>query len=375
MGNFCQADKADGLLLTRAERRHTVIAMLSPGSCAGSDKDCRQNKEGGNRMIDRQAVGRRRFIAASAAAAFFAPHAGRAQKAWPEKQVKIIIPFGPGGPSDLSARIVLTKALAQLGQTALFDNRAGASGMIGAEIFKNATPDNHTFLAMTTGMLCITQHLQPVPYDADKDFMPVARTVTGWTGMAVHPSLPVNTVAEFVAYAKANPGKVNFGSPGQATLFHIVGEMLNVEAGIQMTNVPYKGSAPALQDLLAGQIQVQFDPGTLPLIANRQLKGLAVIGDKRWPGKPDMPTLSEQGYAKTGGESWHGIVAIKGTPQLIVDALSMAIDEALKSPDVVEKLANVQHFASFLPPDAFRERILQERKTYGEVIRVANIKV
>ncbi len=318
---------------------------------------------------------RRHFIASSSAAAVFAPWAVRAQKPWPEKQVKIIIPFAPGGPSDVTARIVLSKALDQLGKTALFDNRAGASGMIGAEAFKNAPPDNHTFLAVTTGMLCITQHLQPVPYDADKDFIPVARTVTGWTGMAVHPSLPVGNVAEFVAYAKANPGKINFGSPGQATLFHIVGEMLNVEAGIQMTNVPYKGSAAALQDLLAGQTQVQFDPGTLPLIADGRLKGLAVIGSKRWPGKPDLPTLSEQGYAKTGGESWHGIVAIKGTPQPIVDSLSQAIRNSLKSPDVVEKLANVQHFDSFLSPENFRALIGEERNTYGEIIRKANIKV
>lgn len=325
-------------------------------------------------MTNQRARGRRRFIVASTAT-LFAPHVVRAQKPWPEKQVKIIIPFAPGGPSDVTARIVIAKALSQLGQTALFENRAGASGMIGAEAFKSATPDNHTFFAVTTGILCITQHLQPVPFDADKDFIPVARTATAWTGMAAHPSVPANNVAELVAYARANPGKINFGSPGQATLFRIVGEMLNVEAGIQMINVPYKGSAPALQDLVAGQIQVQFDPGTLPLIADGKLKGLAVIGDKRWPRMPDMATLSEQGYAKTGGESWHGIVAIKGTPQSVVDTLSTAIGDALKAPDVVDKLAKVQHFDSFLPPDAFRERIVQERNTYAEVIRKAGIKL
>jgi tripartite-type tricarboxylate transporter receptor subunit TctC len=312
---------------------------------------------------------------AASAATVLTPSLSRAQKAWPEKQVRIIIPFGAGGPSDVTARIVVAKAVSLLGQTALFDNKAGASAMIGAEAFKNAAPDNHTFLAATTGMMCITQHLQPIPFDPDTDFIPVARTVTGWTGMAVHPSLPVSTVAEFVAYAKANPGKINYGSPGLATLFHIVGEMLNVEAGIQMVNVPYKGSAPALQDLLAGQIQLQFDPGTLPMIVDGRLKGLAVIGDKRWPRKPDLPTLAEQGYAKTGGDSWHGIVAIKGTPQPVIDALSKAIEEALKSPDVIEKLANVQHFDSYLGPTAFASRIVEERKTYAEVIKRAGIKL
>jgi tripartite-type tricarboxylate transporter receptor subunit TctC len=270
---------------------------------------------------------------------------------------------------------VLTKALSLLGQTALFDNRAGASGLIGAEAFKAMPPDGHTFLAATVGMLCITQHLQPVPYDADRDFMPVARNVTGWTGMAVHPSVPASTVAEFVAYVKANPGKVYFGSAGQATLTHIFGEMLNVEAGIEMTHVPYKGSAPALQDLLSGQVQVQFDPITLGPIADGRLKGLAVIGDQRWPGKPDLPTLKEQGYGKSGGDSWYGIVAHSGTPPAVVDALSNAMAEAHKSPDVIAKLASVQHFSSYLAPAAFREKILQERASYAELVRKAHIKV
>jgi tripartite-type tricarboxylate transporter receptor subunit TctC len=326
-------------------------------------------------MIDRLAAGRRRFLAGSAAAALAAPGVARAQGKWPERQVKIIIPYAPGGPTDVTTRIVLSKALESLGQSALFDNRAGASGLIGAEVFKNTAPDGYTFLAATVGILCITQHLQSVPYDADRDFIPVARTVTGWTGMAVHPSLPVKTVAEFVAYAKANPGKVNFGSPGQATLFHIVGEMLNLEAGIQMVHVPYKGSAPALQDLLSGQIQVQFDPSTLAPIADGRLRGLAVIGDSRWPGKPDLPTLREQGYGKTGGDSWYGIVAVKGTPMPIVDTLAEAIGRALQAPDVIEKLANVQHFGSFLPTKAFAEKIVTERASYGEIIRKGNIKV
>ncbi len=318
---------------------------------------------------------RRRFLAASAATSLFAPSIARAQKAWPDKQVKIIIPYAPGGPTDVTTRIVLTKAMASLGQSALFDNRAGASGIIGAEVFKTSPADGSTFFAATVGILCITQHLQPVPYDADRDFLPVARTVTGWTGMAVHPSVPAKTLEEFIAYAKANPGKVNYGSPGQGTLFHIVGEMLNLEAGIQMTHVPYKGSAPALQDLLSGQIQVQFDPSTLPAIADGRLRGLAVIGDARWPGKLDLPTLKEQGYGKTGGDSWYGIVAVKGTSQPIIDTLSRAIDSALKDPEVIEKLAGVQHFGSYLAPDAFRQKILVERQNFGDVIAKGNIKI
>jgi len=130
-----------------------------------------------------------------------------------------------------------------------------------------------------------------------------------------------------------------------------------------------------LQDLLSGQIQVQFDPSTLPAIADGRLRGLAVIGDARWPGKPDLPTLKEQGYGKTGGDSWYGIVAVKGTPQPIVDTLSNAIDEALKTPEVIEKLASVQHFGTYLSPAAFREKIAVERKNFGDVIAKGGIKI
>ncbi len=197
-------------------------------------------------------------------------------------------------------------------------------------------------------MVCITQHLQPLPYDPGKDFVPVARAATSWIGMGINPEVPANNLQEFIAYAKANPGKINFGSAGLATITQLYGEMFNIEAGVKMVHVPYKGSAPATQDLLSGQIQVQFDPTTLPHIAAGRLKCFAILGEKRWPGKPDIPTLKEQGLGKIGGDAWYGILAAKGTPQVAIDKLAKAIGEAVQDP-AIEREAGDQRQLRELP--------------------------
>ena len=247
-------------------------------------------------------LGRRHFLAATAGIAT-APAIASAQSDWPNRQIRIVVPYPPGGPSDITTRLVLERAGSLLGQSVLFDNKAGASGAIGAEHVKNSAADGYTFLVTTTAMVCITQHLQPLPYDPAKDFIPVARTATSWIGMGINPQVPANSLEEFIAYAKANPGKINFGSAGLATITQLYGEMFNIEAGVKMVHVPYKGSAPATNDLLSGQIQVQFDPTTLPHIAAGRLKCFAILGEKRWPGKPDVATLKEQGLGKIGGDA------------------------------------------------------------------------
>src|SRR5215468_3333552 len=198
---------------------------------------------------------------------------------WPTRQIKVVVAYPPGGPTDISTRIVMEKAGQLLGQPILFENKGGASGMIGAEYAKGQAPDGYTFLATTVAMLAITRHLQPIPFEPEKDFLTVARMSTSWAALAINPSVPANTMAEFVAYVKANPGKVNWGSAGLATITHLYGEMLNLEAGIQMVHVPYKGSAQALQDLLSNQVQVQFDQTTLPHIQAGRLRGLAILSD------------------------------------------------------------------------------------------------
>ena len=315
---------------------------------------------------------RRTFVSAIGASALAAPAIA---EEWPSKQIKVVIPYPPGGPTDISTRIVMEKAGQLLGQPILFDNKGGASGMIGAEYAKNQPADGYTFLATTVAMMTITRHLQPIPFDPDKDFLTVARMSTSWAALAVHPSVPAQTMEEFVAYVKANPGKVNYGSAGLATITHLYGEILNLEAGIKLTHVPYKGSAQATGDLLGGQIQAQFDQTVLPHILAGRLRGLAIISDARWPHKPEIPTLRETGYGKQGGESWYGVLAPAGTPAPVVAKLSKAIEQALKSPDVLDKLDKGGAKPTYLDSAAMRAQIDMESKYFGDVIKRANIKV
>ncbi|TAJ94889.1 MAG: tripartite tricarboxylate transporter substrate binding protein [Reyranella sp.] len=329
-----------------------------------------------NRRKNPAKVGRRLFLGGAAAGLVAAPAIVSAQNDWPNKQIRIVIPYPPGGPSDVTTRIVLERAGALLGQSILFDNKAGASGAIGAEhVIKSAPADGYTFLTTTTAMVCITEHLQPLPYDTSKDLVAVARTATSWVGMGINPQLPANNLQEFIAYAKANPGKVNFGSAGLATITQLYGEIFNIEAGVKMVHVPYKGSAPATNDLLSGQIQVQFDPTTLPHIAAGRLKCFAVLGEKRWPGKPDVPTLKEQGLGKIGGDAWYGILAARGTPQAAIDRMSAAIGEAVKDPGLNEKLVASGNYSSFQDTKTFQATIERERVSFGEIVRKADIKV
>jgi tripartite-type tricarboxylate transporter receptor subunit TctC len=293
---------------------------------------------------------------------------------WPTKQIKVVIPYPPGGPTDISMRIVMEKVGQLLGQPILFDNKGGASGMIGAEYAKTQPADGYTFLGTTVAMVAITRHLQPIPFDPEKDFLTVARMSTSWMALAVHPSVPANTLAEFVAYAKANPGKVNFGSAGLATITQLFGEMLNLEAGIKIVHVPYKGSAQATADLLGGQIQMQIDQTVLPHVLAGRLRGLAIINDARWPQKPDIPTLRESGYGKDGGESWYGLLAPAGTPEPIVTRMARTIEEAMKSPDTLDKLDKGGAKPTYLGPAAMRAQITSDSKLFGDIIKRGNVK-
>jgi tripartite-type tricarboxylate transporter receptor subunit TctC len=316
-----------------------------------------------------------RLAAFLCAAFMLAPAVATAQADWPSRPVRVIVPYPPGGPSDSSTRIVMERVAALLGQPVVIDNKAGASGMIGAETAKSAAADGYTFLMVTTAMVCITRHLQPIPFDPEKDFVTVGRMATSWAAMAIHPSLPVKTVKDFVAYAKANPGKINVASSGQATITHLFGEMLKLEAGIDTVHVPYKGSAPATQALLANQVQVQFDSTVLPHIKAGTLRGIAMLGDARWHQLPDIPTLAEQGYGKDGGDSWFGIVAPAATPQPAIDRMARALQTALAAPDIQTRLDNAGLRPTWLDPAAFRATITAETKSFGDIIRRGNIRM
>ncbi len=315
---------------------------------------------------------RRLFIGSALAATAAAPAAAQE---WPTKPLRIVVPYPPGGPSDVATRIVIERAAQILKQPVMYDNKAGASGMIGAEYLKNQTPDNHTFLTTTTAMVCITRHLQPIPFDPEKDFLTVSRMATSWGIMAIHPSVPARTLAEFVAYCKANPGKVNFASSGLATITHLFGERLCFEAGIKMTHVPYRGSAPATNALVAGEVQAQFDQTCLPHVKSGKLVGLAMLSEVRHPDFPEIPTLMEQGYGKDGGDSWFGILAPAGTPPEVVARLDKAIAEALRAPDIVQKGHAGGLRVTYLGPAEFRATITNETRMFGDIIKKGNIKI
>jgi tripartite-type tricarboxylate transporter receptor subunit TctC len=317
----------------------------------------------------------RRVFTVSVLGSLAAVAAPAAAQDWPSKPLRMVIPYPPGGPSDVSTRIVIDRAAQSLGQPVVFDNKAGASGMIGAEFVKNQPVDNHTFLTTTTAMVCITRHLQPIPFDPDKDFLTVSRMCTSWGIFAIHPSVPARTVAEFVAYAKANPGKINFGSSGLATITHLFGEMLSLEAGIKMTHVPYRGSAPATNALVAGEVQAQFDQTCLPHVKAGKLIGLAMLAEVRHPDFPDVPTLREQGYGKDGGDSWFGILAPTGTSPEVVAKLDKAIADAARSPDVIDRLHKGGCRVTYLAPADFRDRITAETKMFGDIIQRGDIKL
>ena len=317
---------------------------------------------------------RRTFTGALALGATAAWRPAAAQQ-WPTKPLHVVIPYPPGGPSDVSTRIVLERAGQILGQGVLFDNKGGASGMIGAEYVKNQPVDGHTFLTTTTAMVCITRHLQAIPFDPDRDFIPVSRMTTSWGAFAIHPSVPARTVAEFVAYAKANPGKVNFSSAGLATITHLFGEMFALEAGIQMTHVPYRGSAPATNALLAGEVQAEFDQTTLPHIKAGKVRAIAMLANVRHPDFPEVPTLREAGYGKNEGDSWFGILAPAGTPPAVVARLDQAIAAALEAPDIRAKVHNGGMRVTYLGPADFKPRIAAETAMFGDIIRKGNIKL
>ncbi len=290
---------------------------------------------------------------------------------WPTRPVRIIVGFAAGGSTDVTARIVAQALSTRLGQQVIVENRPGAGGNIGAEVVAQANPDGYTLLLTTNGTLAVNPSLyKTLPFDVKKDFAPIA--ITAWIPnvLVVNPAVPANNLAEFIAYAKANPGKLNFGSSGNGTSPHIAGELFNVLAGVHMTHVPYRGGALALTDLLGGQIQAMFEPlvEVLPQIRAGTVKALGVTTVKRSPLLPDVPTIAESlpGYEIT---AWNGLLAPAATPPDIVTRLNRATDEALHATQVQEKLAEQgseaaggtpAEFSSFLDSELIRWKKLVE---------------
>jgi len=297
---------------------------------------------------------------------------------YPAKPVRMVVPFPASGTTDLLARAVAQKLSEAWGQQVIVDNRPGAGGNIGSELVAKAAPDGYTLLMGTVGTHSINPSLYTkMPYDHVKDFTPVILVAGVPNVLVVNPSLPVHSVAELIAYAKANPNKLNFASSGSGTSIHLSGELFKVMAGVDMTHVPYKGSAPALTDLMGGQVQLMFDnlPSSLPFIKAGKLRALAVTSATRASALPDTPTLAESGLAGFEASSWFGVLAPAGTPHDIVAKLNAAIAAWLASPEAKEKLAAQGAIAAGGSPDDFVKHIARETAKWAKVVKASGAHV
>ena len=301
-----------------------------------------------------------------------------AQAAWPSKPIRIVVPFPPGGTTDILARAAAQKMAEAWKEQAVIDNRPGAGGNIGAELVAKAPADGYTMLMGTVGTHAINASLySKMPYDHVKDFAPVILVAAVPNVMVVHPSVPAATVAEFIAWAKANPGKVNFASSGSGTSIHLAGELFKTQTGLAMTHVPYKGSAPAIADLIGGQVQVMFDnlPSALPQIRGGKLRALAVTSRERANALPDVPTVAESGLPGFEASSWFGLLAPTGTPREVVVRVNAEIARWLASSDAKDKLASQGAIAAGGSPEDFASHITAETAKWQKVVRESGAKV
>ncbi|WP_399686210.1 Bug family tripartite tricarboxylate transporter substrate binding protein [Xenophilus sp.] len=327
----------------------------------------------------RPAAPRRRLLALAgaglAAAALLMPAAASAE-AWPAKPVKVIVNFPPGGAADQLARLVGQPLSEALGQPVVIENRGGANGNIGGEAVARSAPDGYTLLMSSGGMVSVNPHLyQKMSFDPAKDLVPVAAAARVLVYLVVRPDLPPKNVQEFTAYLKARPGKLSYGSPGVGSSPHLAGEMFKSQTGTFATHVPYRGAAPALQDLLAGQIDFYFDPGiALQHVKAGKLRMLAVGSPKRSPLFPDVPTLDEAGFKGFDADTVFGFYAPAGTPQPVIAKLNAEINKVLAMPAVQERIAQLGGEAAPGTPEAFHERAMADSVRFGAIIKERNIR-
>jgi len=294
---------------------------------------------------------------------------------FPNKPIKLIVPFPPGGPNDIIARTVGQKMSEILKQPVLIDNRGGQGGVLGTDVVAKAPPDGYTIAIASAGALAISPSMEKVAYDTLKDLAPVTLVATVPEMLVVAPSVPANNMAELVALAKSQPGKLNFASSGPGSLPHLAGELFKLTAKIDIVHVPYRGAAPAVTDLLAGQVQMVFLdlPVLLPQVKAGKLKPIALGALKRVPSAPDVPTTTEAGMPSLQTENWYGMVAPGKTPPQIVAIIHKAAVEAMKDPAVIEKLSSQGATLVGDSPEHFRAFIDSEIKKWAKVIKDAGV--
>ena len=296
---------------------------------------------------------------------------------YPSKPLRFIVPFAPGGGTDLVARTVAVKLTEGLGQPVIVDNRPGAAGSIGAELAAKAPADGHTLLLGSNGPLAINPNLQPkLPYDAARDFAPVALVTIMPFLLVTHPSLPVKSVRELIVLAKSRPGQLNYGSPGNGSTTHLANELLKSMTGMDVTHVPYKGVAPAATDLISGQLQMMSgDLSTLlPHVKARRMRALAVTSARRSSLLPELPTVAEGGVAGYEATGWFGVLVPANTPQPVVERLNASILKGMSGSDSRERLGALGGEVAVGTPAQFATHIRAESAKWGKVIRLIGLK-
>ena len=298
--------------------------------------------------------------------------------AFPDKPIKVIIGFPAGGPLDAHMRLLVEKLQSTLGQTVIVDYKAGAGGTVGAQFVAQSPADGYTLLLANTGTMVINPAVYTkTSYETLKEFQPIARTAQQPLALIVNKDVPAQTLKEFVAYAKANPGKLNYGSAGNGGISHLVPEMLKNETGIFMVHIPFKGSAPAFTDLIAGH--VQFMAESVPQAANYakmgKVRALAVTSAKRNPALPNTPTVIETGVANLEVVGFYGILAPKGTPPEVVSKLSQAFKETLDSPDVQKRMLEQGADPAYLNADQFTKFLAGEMPRWAKAVKQAGAKL
>ena len=297
---------------------------------------------------------------------------------YPSKPLRLIVPFAPGGSTDIFARLIAERAQAPLGQPVVVENRAGAAGNIGAEAVARSAPDGHTLLMATTGVMAINNALyKNMTYDAAKDLEPVLFVASITNVLIVPPDFPAKSVAELIAAAKKDPGKLSFASSGAGSSTHMSAELFKSMSGTDILHIPYKGSGQALPDLMSGRVSMMFEnaPGAVSHIKAGKVRALAVTGLKRSPAMPDVPTVAESGVPGYESLSWSGIAVPAATPRAVVDRLNKDLNSVLATPEMRQKLAEQGAETIGGPPEAFAGHIRAERDKWSRLIRTNNIVV
>jgi len=320
---------------------------------------------------------KRRLLPTAFAVCALASSFAAAQPVWPAKPIRIVVPFTPGGSTDILARSIGKELQEAWGQPVVIENVPGAGGSIGADKVAKAPADGYTLLMGHIGTLAVNPSLYPnLPYDPVKSFAPVAWVARVPNVLVVHPSVPAKNVQELVALAKAKPGQLAYGSGGNGSAANLATEYLKLRTGASLLHIPYRGTAPAVTDLVGGQIQLLFTgaPAVLGQVRNGQLRAIAVSSPKRLDALPEVPTVAEAGYKDFEADQWYGVVAPAGTPPAIVAKLNAQINKALASPELKTRLVNEGAVAVTATPEAFGAHIAREIARWQPVIKSGRVK-